>query len=102
MVFHSHNHSVFLMIHIVMTSLKCLTNEYCGQVCKNISLYKCHQDLDKINKFGKDAINSFADGDEQRMMLLGLKRFTKVDAFNGKDARRRIAARLISENKYPL
>jgi len=57
---------------------------------------------DKINKFGKDAINSFADGDEQRMMLLGLKRFTKVDAFNGKDARRRIAARLISENKYPL
>ena len=57
---------------------------------------------DKINKFGKDAINSFAEGDEQRMMLLGLKRFTKVDAFNGKDARRRIAAKLIAENKYPL
>ena len=57
---------------------------------------------DKINKFGKDAINSFAEGDEQRMMLLGLKRFTKVDAFNSKEARRRIAARLISDNKYPL
>ena len=57
---------------------------------------------DKINKYGKDAINSFAEGDEQRMMLLGLKRFTKVDAFNSKEARRRIAAKLISENKYPL
>ncbi len=57
---------------------------------------------DKINKYGKDAINAFADGDEQRMMLLGLKRFTKVDSFNGKEARRRIAAKLISENKYPL
>jgi alkylation response protein AidB-like acyl-CoA dehydrogenase len=57
---------------------------------------------DKINKFGKDAINSFAEGDEQRMMLLGLKRFTKVDAFNSKEARRRIAAKLISDNKYPL
>ncbi|MEP7278807.1 MAG: acyl-CoA dehydrogenase family protein [Bacteroidota bacterium] len=57
---------------------------------------------DKINKFGKDAINSFAEGDEQRMMLLGLKRFTKVDAFNSKEARRRIAAKLITENKYPL
>ena len=57
---------------------------------------------DKINKFGKDAINAFAEGDEQRMMLLGLKRFTKVDAFNSKDASRRIAAKLISENKYPL
>jgi hypothetical protein len=57
---------------------------------------------DKINKSGKDAINAFADGDEQRMMLLGLKRFTKLDAFNSKEARRRIAAVLISENKYPL
>jgi acyl-CoA dehydrogenase-like protein len=57
---------------------------------------------DTINKAGKDAINAFADGDEQRMMLLGLKRFTKVDPFNSKEARRRIAAKLISDNKYPL
>lgn len=57
---------------------------------------------DRINKSGKDAINAFADGDEQRMMLLGLKRFTKVDPFNSKEARRRIADRLINDNKYPL
>ncbi|MHA4810113.1 acyl-CoA dehydrogenase family protein [Flavitalea flava] len=57
---------------------------------------------DHINKSGKDAINAFAEGDEQRMMLLGLKRFTKVDPFNSKEAKRRIAAKLISENKYPL
>jgi len=57
---------------------------------------------DRINKFGKDAINAFAEGDEQRLMLLGLKRFTKVDAFNSKEARRRIADKLISDNKYPL
>ena len=50
---------------------------------------------DKINKAGKEAINSFASGDEQRMMLLGIKRFTKVTPFNAKDARRRIAASLI-------
>jgi alkylation response protein AidB-like acyl-CoA dehydrogenase len=57
---------------------------------------------DSINKAGKDAINAFADGDEQRMMLLGLKRFTKVEPFNSKEARRRIADKLISDNKYPL
>jgi len=57
---------------------------------------------DRINKSGKDAINAFADGDEQRMMLLGLKRFTKVDPYNSKDARRRIADKLINDNKYPL
>ncbi|MBC7903174.1 MAG: acyl-CoA dehydrogenase family protein [Gemmatimonadaceae bacterium] len=57
---------------------------------------------DHINKFGKDAINSFADGDEQRMMLLGLKRFTKVEPFNSKDARRRIADKMIAEGRIPL
>jgi alkylation response protein AidB-like acyl-CoA dehydrogenase len=56
---------------------------------------------DKINKYGKDAVNAFAEGDELRMMLLGLKRFTKVNGFNSKEARRRITARLVSDNKYP-
>ncbi|MFH1004056.1 MAG: acyl-CoA dehydrogenase family protein [Bacteroidota bacterium] len=55
---------------------------------------------DRINKNGKEAINSFAQGDEQRMMLMGLKRFTKTEPLNTKEARRRIAAKLISENKY--
>lgn len=56
----------------------------------------------RINKNGSDAINGFADGDEQRMMLLGLKRFTKTEPYNTKDARRRIANRLINDGKYPL
>lgn len=56
--------------------------------------------LDTINKVGKEAINAFAEGDEQRMMLLGLKRFTKSEPFNSKAARRRIAAALIADNKY--
>jgi hypothetical protein len=34
------------------------------------------------------------------MMLLGLKRFTKADPFNSKEARERIAKRLIAANKY--
>lgn len=58
--------------------------------------------VDKVNKAGKDAINSFATGDEQRMLLLGLKRFSKSAPFNSKDARRRIADRLIAEKKYFL
>lgn len=57
---------------------------------------------DRVNKHGKDAINAFAEGDEQRMMLLGIKRFTKVESFNSKEARRRIAEKLIKDNKYPL
>lgn len=55
---------------------------------------------DMVNKAGKDAINSFAEGDEQRMILMGLKRFTKAEPFNTKDARRRIADKMIAEGKY--
>jgi len=55
---------------------------------------------DRINHAGKTAINSFAEGDEQRMMLMGLKRFTKSDNFNTKDARRRIAAKLVDKGNY--
>ena len=57
---------------------------------------------DKLNKHGKDALMGFAEGDELRMMLMGLKRFTKVESFNTKEARRRIAAKIIEENKYPF
>jgi alkylation response protein AidB-like acyl-CoA dehydrogenase len=56
---------------------------------------------DNIWKWGKDAITSFADGDELKIMNLGIKRFTKTEAFNTKDARRRIAQVIIDENKYP-
>jgi len=57
---------------------------------------------DRINKAGKDALNAFADGDELRMMHIGLKRFTKVEPFNTVAARRRIAAKLIADNGYRL
>lgn len=55
---------------------------------------------DKILKSGKDAVNAFAEGDEQRMILMGLRRFTKAEPFNIKDARRRIADKVIAEGKY--
>ncbi len=55
---------------------------------------------DRINKNGKEAINSFAGGDEQKMLLLGLKRFTKTEPFNAKEARRHIADKLIEKNVY--
>lgn len=55
---------------------------------------------DIINKCGKDALNSFAEGDELRMMHIGLKRFTKADPFNTKNARRKIADKLIEKRKY--
>jgi hypothetical protein len=55
---------------------------------------------DKIHIAGKNALNGFTEGDEQRMMLMGLRRFTKVSPLNTKELRQRIALKLIEENKY--
>jgi len=57
---------------------------------------------DRINHAGKNAINAFAEGEEQRMMLMGIKRFTKTSNFNTKGARRRIAAKAVEAGKYFL
>ena len=57
---------------------------------------------DKIAKAGKDAIYSFAEGDEARMMLTGLKRFTKTTPINPKNERQIIANALIDKNSYYL
>ncbi|MBK9423200.1 MAG: acyl-CoA dehydrogenase family protein [Bacteroidetes bacterium] len=56
--------------------------------------------IDRLNIAGKNAINSMAEGDENRMLHMGLKRFTKTAPFNSKEARRRIAKNLIDANKY--
>jgi alkylation response protein AidB-like acyl-CoA dehydrogenase len=55
---------------------------------------------DNINKAGKDALNSFVEGDEQRMMMMGLRRFTKTEPYNTKEGRRTVAAELITSGKY--
>jgi alkylation response protein AidB-like acyl-CoA dehydrogenase len=56
--------------------------------------------VERVNLHGKHALQSFAEGDELRMMLMGLKRFTKLDPFNTKAARRAIATRISEEQKY--
>lgn len=62
-----------------------------------------YQAVDIIFNKGKEGIVSFAEGDEQRMMLMGLRRFTKyVNMPNVIALREIIASKVISENKYPF
>jgi len=63
-------------------------------------LYLYHA-VDIINAKAKEGIISFAQGDEQRMMLMGLKRFSKYqNQPNVIELRNIIAEKLTSENKY--
>ena len=59
-----------------------------------------YQTVDKVSVAGKEALYSFAEGDELRMMLVGLRRFTKSEPFNIKETRQRVAKQLIEANKY--
>lgn len=91
-----------LTFHAESTLLRVLQNKYQeDSVQADLMRIYLHDALDKINKCGKDAVNAFAEGDELRMMLLGIKRFTKASPYNIKDARRRVADKLIGENMYP-
>ncbi len=56
----------------------------------------------KIKKTGEDALNFFASGDEKMGMMMGIKRFTKIDGVDVISARRRIADKIIEEGKYPF
>ncbi|MFN5911011.1 MAG: acyl-CoA dehydrogenase family protein [Bacteroidota bacterium] len=59
-----------------------------------------YDSTDRIEKAAKDALNSFAEGDELKMMLMGLKRFSKTEPFNPKAARQLVAQAIIAENRY--
>ncbi len=75
---------------------------------KNLDLYKDMLDVfvydaaSKIKKYGDDAVNYFAEGNEKLGMAMGMKRFTKTEAVNTISARRRITDKIIEMNKYPF
>jgi alkylation response protein AidB-like acyl-CoA dehydrogenase len=60
------------------------------------------QAVDKISIAAKEAIGSFTKGDEQKVMLMGLKRYTKADLVDTKTLRRQIADHMIEQGKYPF
>lgn len=63
-------------------------------------LYLYHA-VDIISEKGKEGIASFAEGDEQRVMLMGLRRFTKyVNLPNVNALRETIASKLVDANEY--
>lgn len=77
-----------------------MKGEEAGAIYKDLAMVYLHKAIEKSIWAGKQAIYAFAEGDEMRMMLMGLKRFTKIEPYNLKDARRRIANYLLEKNKY--
>lgn len=67
---------------------------------KMTQLYLQHA-VHKIRNSGEEAVSSFASGDELKVMMMGIKRFTKVNPINSKILHREIAAVMIQKNEFP-
>ena len=79
-----------------------LRSEAACELEKEIATVYLHYAVEKVASCGRQAITAFAAGDELRLMLLGLKRFTKVEPYNLKSARRKIADAVIAKGGYPF
>jgi alkylation response protein AidB-like acyl-CoA dehydrogenase len=72
------------------------------KIYKDILDVNVYQAAHKIKKSGLDAFNSFAEGEELGFLTRGINILTEVEGVNVKEARRRIADKLIEDNKYSL
>ncbi|MFZ6001773.1 MAG: acyl-CoA dehydrogenase family protein [Bacteroidota bacterium] len=79
-----------------------LRGEKACEIQKEMALIYLHSAIEKGAAAGRAAITSFAEGDELRLMLMGLKRFTKIDPYNLKEARRKVANYAIEKGEYPF
>ena len=79
-----------------------MKGEAACEIQKEMAIIYLHHAIEKATSAGKEAIYAFAEGDEQRLMLLGLKRFTKIEPYNLKNARRKVADYVIEKGTYPF
>lgn len=79
-----------------------IRGEKACEIQKEIAMIYLHHAVETATNAGKQAIYAFAEGDEQRLMLMGLKRFTKIDPYNLKESRRKVANYAIEKGDYPF
>ncbi len=80
--------------------LATLKGEEEANIYANMTKVYLSDSLERINLYGKHAIAAFAEGDELKLLLMGMKRFTKYDTVNTTKLRREIADKMIEADKY--
>ncbi|WP_281226093.1 acyl-CoA dehydrogenase family protein [Flavobacterium aquiphilum] len=94
---------IYMAESAILRSEKLAKSKGADQVKEQIAMAQLYlyKAVDIITQKGKESIISFAEGDEQRMMLMGLRRYTKYNNMpNVVGLRETITSKLISENAY--
>lgn len=95
-----------MVIQLLTAESVVLRIEKLQKTKSDINIYKdiadafIYEAAAKIYKSGNDAITAFADGTEFEKLQNALKYFTTTEPVNVKEARRRIANKLIDDNRY--
>ncbi|MGA1331242.1 MAG: acyl-CoA dehydrogenase family protein [Bacteroidia bacterium] len=63
---------------------------------------QAHHAAEKCLSAGREVIHALPENDEQKMMLMGLRRFTKTNPVNLKNLRRSIARFVLEKGQYPF
>ncbi|MBC5838673.1 acyl-CoA dehydrogenase family protein [Flavobacterium muglaense] len=94
---------IYMAESTILRTEKLVKKEGEDKVQEQIAMAKLYlyQAVDVVTQKGKESVISFAEGDEQRMMLMGLRRFTKYTNMpNIVGLREMITAKLVAENAY--
>jgi alkylation response protein AidB-like acyl-CoA dehydrogenase len=78
-----------------------LRGEALGKIQVAMAQVYLSEAVQNISKAAKECMAAYTSGDEQKVMLMGLRRFTKMELINTKKLRREIADFMVGEEKYP-
>ena len=89
---------IFMAESAILRAEKHFSADSVEAAMAQLNLYKA---TEAIITAAKEGIVSFAEGDEQRMMLMGLRRFTKYTNMpNIVALRETITTKVVAENQY--
>jgi alkylation response protein AidB-like acyl-CoA dehydrogenase len=94
---------IYMAESTILRTEKLAKKEGEEKVQEQIAMAKLYlyQAVDIVTQKGKESVISFVEGDEQRMMLMGLRRFTKYTNMpNIVGLRESITSKLVAENAY--
>ncbi|MEZ7500589.1 acyl-CoA dehydrogenase family protein [Flavobacterium sp. Arc3] len=94
---------IYMAESTILRTEKLAKKEGEDKVQEQIAMAKLYlyQAVDIVTQKGKESVISFVEGDEQRMMLMGLRRFTKYTNMpNIVALRETITSKLVAENAY--
>ncbi|MFY0600675.1 MAG: acyl-CoA dehydrogenase family protein [Cyclobacteriaceae bacterium] len=72
-----------------------------SKLYQNMASLYLYEAVAKIKNHGDEAVACFTEGDELKVMLMGMKRFTKTNPVNTRNLRRGIAEKMIEQNAFP-